>query len=62
MFTAAMVLCSMVNVTQCQGMGSVAIYTTEKECMAQHPMAYDHFKQRNMLVMAYRCINWGEVA
>jgi hypothetical protein len=43
-------------------MGSVAIYTTEKECMAQQPMAYDYFKQRNMLVMTYRCINWGEAA
>ena len=60
MFTAVMVLCSVVNITQCQGMSSSLIYTTKRECDLKQSEAYEYFKKRNMLVMGYRCVNWGE--
>jgi len=62
MITATMILCSMINVTECQGMGSTRIFTTEEACKAEQINAYEYFRQRNMLVMAYKCINWGEAA
>lgn len=62
MFTAALTLCSMTNVTNCQGMGSQSIYTTLEACEAQKVRAEDYFNERGIVVMAYRCINWGSPA
>jgi hypothetical protein len=62
MFTAALILCSMTNVTNCQGMSSQSIYTSLEACEAQQTAAEDYFNQRGIIVMAYRCISWGEPA
>jgi hypothetical protein len=60
MFTAALILCSMTNVTNCQGMGSQSIYTSLEACEAQKVQAEDYFYQRGIVVMDYKCISWGK--
>ena len=62
MFTAVMVVCSTLNITNCQGMSSQAVYPTESVCMDSRVKAEEFFEQRNYLVMGYKCINWGEAA
>jgi hypothetical protein len=60
MFTAAMVVCSTLNITNCHGMSSQEVYWTEGACMDSRVKADKFFEQRNYLVMGYKCINWGE--
>jgi len=62
MFTAAMIICSTLNTSDCQGMSSQSIYSTEEACMASRVNAEEFFKQRNHTVVVYKCINWGESA
>jgi len=62
MFTAVMVVCSTLNITNCQGMSSQVVYWTEEACMDSRVKAEEFFEQRNYLVMGYKCINWGEAA
>jgi len=60
MFTAAMVICSTLSVTNCQGMSSLEVYWTGEACMDSRVKAEKFFEKRNYLVMGYKCINWGE--
>ena len=62
MFTAALIICSMTDITNCQGLSSQSIYTSLEVCEAKEVEAEDYFNSQGVVVMAYRCINWGSPA